>query len=34
LMLRWIARCTSDWIRSGIEARSNPPDALMSALPP
>ena len=22
LMLRWIARCTSDWIRSEIEARS------------
>src|SRR4030081_3816780 len=24
LMLRWIARCTSDWIRSGISARSRP----------
>src|ERR1700682_4722317 len=24
LMLRWIARCTSDWIRSGIDARSRP----------
>ena len=23
LMLRWIARCTSDWIRSGIDARSS-----------
>jgi hypothetical protein len=25
LMLRWIARCTSDWIRFEIDARSNPP---------
>src|SRR5712672_1953000 len=32
LMLRWIARCTSDWIRSGIAARSRPADALMSVL--
>src|SRR5450631_1374946 len=32
LMLRWIARCTSDWIRSGIEVRSRPADALMSVL--
>src|SRR5260370_1018683 len=24
LMLRWIARCTSDWIRSGIDVRSRP----------
>src|ERR1700736_3091554 len=24
LMLRWIARCTSDWMRSGIDARSRP----------
>src|SRR4029077_9076125 len=22
LMLRWIARCTSDWMRSGISVRS------------
>jgi len=21
LMLRWIARCTSDWIRSGIDGK-------------
>src|ERR1700704_3399546 len=34
LMLRWIARCTSDWIRSGIEVRSRPADALMSVLLP
>src|SRR6478736_5198689 len=32
LMLRWIARCTSDWIRSGIDARSRPADALISAV--
>src|SRR5882724_1050206 len=34
LMLRWIARCTSDWIRSGIQVRSRPADALMSVLLP
>ena len=34
LMLRWIARCTSDWIRSGIDARSRPAGAFISALPP
>src|SRR5262249_27850077 len=31
LMLRGIARCTSDWIRSGIDARSTAA-ALMSVL--
>src|SRR5260370_863120 len=32
LMLRWIARCTSDWIRSGIDARSRPAGAFIFAL--
>src|ERR1700683_2306058 len=32
LMLRWIARCTSDWIRSGIDVRSRPAGAFISAL--
>src|SRR4249919_3024914 len=32
LMLRWIARCTSDWIRSGIGAKSRAADALISVL--
>src|SRR6202011_5231975 len=32
LMLRWIARCTSDWIRSGIDARSRPAGALILVL--
>ena len=31
-MLRWIARCTSDWIRSGIRARSRPAGALILVL--
>src|SRR5438128_1437954 len=34
LMLRWIARCTSDCTRSEIEAKSNPVGAFISALPP
>src|ERR1700682_2653420 len=34
LMLRWIARCTSDWIRSGIDARSRLASVSISALPP
>src|ERR1700687_6222855 len=34
LMLRWIARCTSDWIRSGIDARSRPAAAFIFALRP
>ena len=29
LMLRWIARCTSDWIRSGIDAKSSPAGAFI-----
>ncbi len=33
LMLRWIARCTSDWMRSGIDARSRPAGAFILALP-
>src|SRR6478736_9913110 len=32
LMLRCIARCTSDWIRSGIDVRSRPADALIPVL--
>src|SRR5258708_7001269 len=32
LILRWIARCTSDWIRSGIDARSGPAGALILVL--
>src|SRR5260370_33774386 len=32
LMLRWIARCTSDWIRFGISVRSMPAGALMLVL--
>src|SRR6516225_8809264 len=32
LMLRWMARCTSAWIRSGIEARSSPAGAIIFAL--
>src|ERR1700753_3227990 len=31
LMLRWIARWTSDWIRSGMDARSRPAAALIFA---
>ncbi len=27
LMLRWIARWTSDWIRAGMSARSKPGDS-------
>src|SRR5260370_34371321 len=34
LMLRWIARCTSDWLRSGIDARSRPAAAFILALRP
>src|ERR1700737_3583435 len=34
LMLRWIARCTSDWIRSGISARSRAAGAFIFALRP
>src|SRR5436309_13084428 len=34
LMLRWIARCTSDWIRAGMSARSRPAGAFIFALPP
>src|SRR5207253_7908340 len=33
LMLRWIARWTSDWIRSGIDARSRPAVMFISVLP-
>ena len=29
LMLRWIARCTSDWTRSGIDAKSSVAAELM-----
>src|SRR6476660_9866091 len=32
LILRWIARCTSDWIRSGMSAKSRPADALILVL--
>ena len=34
LMLRWIARCTSDWIRSGNRARSRPAGAFIFVLRP
>ena len=34
LMLRWIARCTSDWIRSGIASTSRLAAMLMSILRP
>src|SRR4026209_2783932 len=35
LMLRWIARCTSDWTRSEMEARSRPAaGAFIYVLPP
>src|ERR1700722_17262048 len=33
LILRWIARCTSDWIRPGIDAKSRPVGSIMSGLP-